>query len=485
MPFRDYGREQIWLLPPSLGDLLPNDHPARFVAAFVDELDVGDLGIQAVASDLGAPSYHPRLLLNCWLYGFMEGKRSTRALECACRETVPYMWLTGLQKPDHVTLWRFYKQNRKAMRKLFKCTVKLAVRVGLVDFALQAIDGTKIKVGSSSKMRTRKALQKLLKRVEEEIASLEQENEALVAQGSGSSKKALAKKEGLRKRVRQAMAQLEEEEGEQSQGSSQESKGNKVASVTDPEARLMKGRQGWALSYNAQALVDGKHQIVVAAEVSNEPVDTHQLIPLLEQSQEMTGQYGDTILADRGYYSGENLEAAEKCTDLLMPDPRLKGKKSPQKWSYHKDHFRYDAERDEYICPQGKRLTSSHRTKSNNKRYDTHVYRCRECAGCPVREECTRDRHGRTIHIGEYESIMRSHGEKMVCQETRDLYKRRAPLVEGLFGVIKERLQAHRFLLRGIDNTRAEWHLLCTASNMRKLHKYWWQSQQTGQLRAA
>ncbi len=120
MPFREMGREQIWMLPPTLDELLPLDHPARFVAEFVDALDREDwaeLGVKIDGEVLGAPAYHPRALLSVWLYGFMTGVRSCRKLEAACRDQIPYLWLTGWQHPDHNTLWRFYKGHRQAMRE--------------------------------------------------------------------------------------------------------------------------------------------------------------------------------------------------------------------------------------------------------------------------------------------------------------------------------------------------------------------------------
>ena len=133
MPLREMGREQMWMLPPTLDELLPLDHPARFVAEFVDALDRedwGELGVKIDGEVLGAPAYHPRALLSVWLYGFMTGVRSCRKLEAACRDQIPYLWLTGWQHPDHNTLWRFYRGHRQAMRKLFERTVRTAVTVG-------------------------------------------------------------------------------------------------------------------------------------------------------------------------------------------------------------------------------------------------------------------------------------------------------------------------------------------------------------------
>lgn len=134
MPQREFSRERVWLLPPSLDELVSCDHPVRFVAMFVDALDEKiwrKLGIDLEGETRGAPAYHPRLLLGVWLYGFMSGARTSRKLEESCRDQVPYLWLTGWQKPDHNTLWRFYKEHRNQMRHLFKSTIKTAIKMDL------------------------------------------------------------------------------------------------------------------------------------------------------------------------------------------------------------------------------------------------------------------------------------------------------------------------------------------------------------------
>ena len=143
MPMRPFSREQAWLMPPTLDELVPADHPVRFAAAFVDSLDAEAweaLEIDLQGDPRGAGAYHPRALLSVWIYGFMTGVRSCRKLEAACRDQVPYMWLVGMQQPDHNTLWRFYKAHRDRMRTLLRRTVRTAVSAGLVDLAVQAVD---------------------------------------------------------------------------------------------------------------------------------------------------------------------------------------------------------------------------------------------------------------------------------------------------------------------------------------------------------
>ncbi len=181
MPIREMSREQAWLLPPSLDELLPLDHPARFVAEFVDALDREDwkeLGVEIEGDPLGAPAYHPKALLSVWLFGFVTGIRSSRKLEVACRDQIPFLWLTGWQHPDHNTLWRFYRDHRQPMRGLFKRTVRTAMVMDLVDLAVQAVDGTKVAANASpNRSYDAKGLAKLLERLDRAIAELEDQNE--------------------------------------------------------------------------------------------------------------------------------------------------------------------------------------------------------------------------------------------------------------------------------------------------------------------
>ena len=172
----------MWLLPSSLDELLPLDHPARFVAEFVDALDTegwAELGVEIEGDPLGSPAYHPRAVLCVWLYGFMTGVRSSRKLEAARRDPIPYLWLTGWQHPDHNTLWRFYRDHRLAMRSLFRRTVRTAVKMELVDLAVQAVDGARV-LANASLYRTHDAqeMERLLDRLEKAIADLEAQNEA-------------------------------------------------------------------------------------------------------------------------------------------------------------------------------------------------------------------------------------------------------------------------------------------------------------------
>ena len=445
MPFREMNREQMWMLPPTLGEMVPMDHPARFVAEFVDGMkreDWAELGVDADGDPMGAPAYHPRALLSVWLYGFMTGVRSTRKLETACRDQIPYLWLTGLQRPDHNTLWRFYKNHRQAMRNLFKRTVRTAFRMELVDLALQAVDGTKVRANAANdRTYDGEALRRLSERSDRAICALEAQNEAGEDAPPANLPPELAGKKALRERMRQAQETLE--------GSDR----LKQVNLTDQDAVMMKTNQGITLAYNGQAVVspvvaEGKEtgMLITAAGVSDDPTDYAQLGPMMKQAEETTGVRAETTLADGGYYSGSNLEeCARRGQQVIMPE----GQRQALDSLYHKDRFDYDEANDRYRCPEGRWL--SFFRINRGRRTMTRIYRgsVAVCLSCPAFGVCTKSkRHGRTLKIGPQDAALRRHRAWMSTEEAKRAYRQRKLLVEPVFGIIKEQLQARSFLLR-------------------------------------
>jgi len=469
MPLRPFSRDQAWLLPPSLNDFLPRDHPARFVALFVDGLDqetLQELEGDTPGDPLGAPAYHPGALLGIWVYGFMTGVRSSRKLEAACRDQVPYLWLSGNQRPDHNTLWRYYEGHRQAMRCLLKRTVRVAVHAGLVELALQAVDGTKVGANAAS-ARTLDAtgLTRLLGQTERAIAELEAEN---VTGGDAPPPRlpaALAEERALREQVEAALDQVSAEDGPAR------------VNLTDPDARRLKSSGGFVTGYNAQAMVaplalgQGQGMLITATEVVPEGDDHPQLQPMMAQAAANAEPPASvTTLADGGYYSAANLLATEG-QEVLVPSPQVgKRERNP----YHKDHFVHDAVTDTYRCPQGQSLVFVG-TQRHEDGYLVRVYQAPGpvCRACPAFGQCTQDRRGRRIRVGAYEQVHQRHRERMQQPEAKALYRRRKELVEPVFGIMKEQQGGRRFLLRGLTNVRAEWSLLATAFNLRSLARAW------------
>ena len=474
MPRRSFTRAQTWLLPPTLEDLVCDDHPARFAAAFVDGLDAEaweELGIDLEGEPLGAGSYHPRALLSIWIYGFMRGVRSSRKLEEACREQVCYMWLAGMQRPDHNTLWRFYNAHRDGMRSLLRRTVRTAVKAGLVDLALQAVDGTRVAANASpSRTYDAERLKRLLDRIEAAISDLEAQNTTGGDSSVVSLPPELASAEALRQRVSEAIASVEQEEGP-----------NHV-NLTDEEAGLLKTRRGGFITgYNAQSMVSplssdeeegGRGMIITAVDVNSNSDDHPQLVSMIETAAHNTGRDPETVtLADAGYHSGANLATcATHGYQVMMPDTHERRRRNP----YHKDHFVYSPEPDTFLCPEGKVLSFKDRFKHENgyqlRRYQANGLDCRACAAFG---ECTSSKQGRTIKVSEYEPLLLKHRQLMATESTKKTYRRRKTTVEPVFGLLKECHGARRFLLRGRQKVLSEWHLLATSFNLKSIHRVW------------
>ena len=483
MPLRPLNREQAWLLPPTLGELIPSDHPARFVAEFVDALDHAawvELGIGPDGEPLGAPAYHPKALLSVWLHGFMTGIRSSRKLEAACRDQVSYLWLTGWQHPDHNTLWRFYQAHRQAMRSLLKFTVATAVELNLIDLAVQAVDGTKIAANAAGDRTYDSAgLHRLLERAEVAIAELETQNEAGNDSAPPRLPEELQRAQALRKQVRNAMSHLVQHEG------------LSRVNLTDEDAQLMKGRSGIIIGYNAQAMVSpldpeavkGNGMLITAAEVVNSAADSGQLVPMLEQAEEVIGQRVPVTLADGGYHNAASLEAGERRGQLLVMGERYQGE---VQGPYFKDQFGYDAATDSYICPHGQRLPFRGLRKSQiTGSRSIRVYRASRtaCRTCPALGVCTKDKHaGRALWISSSDVLLLKHRRWMQTDEARSLYARRRELSEPTFGILKDQLGARRFLLRGLANVRAEFTLMAAAFNLRTLWRVWNRVRKTAQV---
>lgn len=470
MPLRPLNRQQTWLFPPTLDELIPDDHPARFIATLVDSLSEATwqkLGIGLKGEPLGAPAYDPRALLCVWLFGFMTGTRSSRKLEAACRDEMPYLWITGWQHPDHNTLWRFYKEHRDEMRHLFKLSVRTAVNLGLVDMAVQAIDGTKI-AANAAKERTydAKGLAKLLGQTEKVIKELEKENEEGNDPPPVHLPEKLRKAEELRKEIKAAIEQIAED-------------GREKINLTDSDTKLMKGRQGVVAGYNLEASVSPLKVkesqkgglFMTAVDVVRETTDTGQLLPMLEQSEENTGKKAEMSLADAGFHSGSNLAACEEREQVVvMPESQERALQSP----YHKDKFIYDKVTDSYECPCGQTLKF---IKSKLVRKTLmRLYRgsAGVCRGCLAFGTCTKNKHhGRELQVGEHEEALRRHRDWIVTEKAKMIYKKRKELVEPVFGIIKEVMGVRRLLLRGLKNVRAEAIWLAMAFNLRSLYRVW------------
>ena len=454
----DYGQQ--FLLPPALEEWVPKDHPVRFIREFVDQQNLGRLGFAMPIANEGRPAYAPGLLLKIWLYGYHHRLRSTRKLEAACRDQLSLLWLSGMIAPDHNTLWRFWRDNKKALRQLFKQSVQLAVGAGLVGLVLQAVDGTKIQaLASSHSGWSKEQMQKLLAALDGEIEQAEKqlEQEGLIAQGTEYRLPAkLEERQALRATVQAGLEQLEQD-------------GRAHYHPKEPEARRMKCEGKRPFAYNAQAVVDQTHGVVVAAEVTDEEQDSSQLVGMVEQAQQNTGAATSVLtVADGSYGSGAQVaEAAQRKLNVLV---------KPQEGGLRKDngysarHFQYDPILGTVTCPQKRQLAFS--AEARQKGQTVKRYCCR-AKDCPVAKLCQDSRGRRVIEIWSHTAAVQAMRERLTQAEPQQQLAKRGRIIERHFGQIKQHEGFRRWTVRGADNVRTQWALLNLISNLRVLYTCW------------
>ena len=248
----------------------------------------------------------------------------------------------------------------------------------------------------------------------------------------------------------------------------------KHAHPLEPDAARMgcDGRNRFA--YNAQAVVDTRAQIIVATDLVNQAADAAQLAPMLEEAASVREQIGadakPATLADGGYASGAQLEAAARAGhEVLTPLPSAcKDDTDP----YHAAHFRHDPERKVVTCPQGRELPLQRVRQRGGHRLE--VYRSAQvCKDCPVREHCTSDRHGRTIDIGPGHARIEALRERWRRPGTAEYYQLRSATVEPVFAQVKQQMGFRRWTLRGLENVRVQWAMLCTSWNLQVIYRRW------------
>ena len=456
---------QTFLLPPSLEDWVGPDHPARFIRVFVEEMDLVELEVQWGEGVEGRPPYSADLLLKVWLYGYYRGIRSTRKLEMACRDEMGMLWLTGMHAPDHNTLWRFFKQNKKALRGMFRQSVRVAVKSDLVGLVLHALDGTKIQseVANRSGWHQEK-LEKSLARLDKVVDQWEEtvEGESSVAEPGVGLPETLQEAESLRKKVREKLSELEES-------------GEKHLNPHDRDARVMQCRDRGknTFGYNGQVVVDEASGLLVAQELVNDCNDMQQLSPMLGCVEAELGETAGHTVAEAGYASGEGLAEAEALTKehkvlVTLPPQWDENPENP----YHASHFTYDAQADVVVCPRGEKLRFKHERTHKRKRYPLRLYRC-ENKTCPVRNECTKEKKGRGIEIGPYHEALQRQRKRNRTPEEKEKLQKRGWLIESVFGWIKQTQGFRRFTVRGLPGVKTQWALMCASYNLHKLYRNW------------
>jgi len=421
--YRLYEPDQLFLMPPSLREWLPEDHLVYFVSELVDDLDLSEIEAVYEDEERGQPPYHPRMMVKVLIYAYCTGVFASRRIEKRLVEDVAFRVLAAGNTPDFRTLSDFRKIHRKAVEGLFEQVLRLALKAGAMKLGRVAIDGSKVKANASKhkamsygRMKEKeRELREEVRRLLSEADRQDQAEDRRYGQDRTGEElpEELRRRESRLERIRQAKRVLEEEARQKAQEAGKEEtkpEDKQQYNFTDSQSRIMKGSDGFVQGYNCQIAVEEKFQLIVGQAVTQEANDKKQLEPMVEAIEEQAGQKPEAILADSGYGSEEN--------------------------------FKYLRRRhiDGYVATE--------RQKHGEQRL--------VCKRGPLPKGA---------------NAVERMKRKLQTQVGRRIYAMRKAIVEPVFGQIKQVRGFRQFLLRGVEKVQMEWALVCLTHNVLKLHR--------------
>ncbi|MEI6950850.1 IS1182 family transposase [Paraflavisolibacter sp. H34] len=451
-------RTQAVLFPRSLDEIIDEDNEVRIIDLFVNSIDLAQFNFRIKSSPEGRPPYNPRDLLKLYVYGYLNSIRSSRALEKECKRNVELMWLLHQLVPDHNTISNFRKDNEKAIRKVFRHTVSIAKSFDLIGGKLIAGDSTKLRAQNSKKNNFNESkitqhLQYIEKRLDEYNQALEEADEE------------------NRKTIQQQIEKQNQRKEKYNQLSEQLlNSGETQISTSDPDSRQMIIRNSITeVAYNVQTTVDARHNITLDYKVTNEN-DSKAMGAMLRRAKTILGHTDFTALYDKGYHTGSELKRGiEMGIELMVAIPGVASFAPDDNYNF--DKFSYDAQNDNYTCPQGSiLLTNGSWYVKSKERYLYHVkhYKTSACSTCPALSRCTKNKKGRLIERSEYQPYVDQN--KQNIESDSDTYKKRQAIIEHTYGIVKRQWGFYFVSTKkGIKRASADVGFMFTAFNLRRL----------------
>lgn len=449
----------------SLETGIQHDNPVRLINHFID-LFVTKFSseLDDLHSETGRPAYHPGVFLKLYLYGYMHRISSSRSLEREAKINIELKWLLEDLQPDFWVIAHFRRMHGKIIEKMTQDFRLFLKNANYMDFKTVAIDGSKVKAYASDKMQNLKTLEKNLQSLHETVdaylARLDINDGA--EEGDDVPKKPSQIEEAIAQ-AKWRITQLEKAK------TRLESEGAKSINLTDPDAKIMKSSQGYYPGYNVQVVADGKHKMIAFSEATTAQADQDQLQPVIAQMEAETAAKPENVLGDGGFFNmqhiraieGANAEGSDGQTQCYVAI-------SAQVKQRLKD-FKYDKEKDEFICKEGKRLPFLQQWKDKKSGLMEKKYKGKECESCPIKAECTRSASGRDFTVkGEFAWI-ENYANRMKEEEGREKYRQRKGIIEHIFGTLKVWMGKNPLKMRGKSHVNTEINLYATAYNLRRL----------------
>lgn len=500
--FKPYQQHQLMAIPPTFDELIPQSHPVRVVNQVIDAINLDPLLKKYKVG--GCSSYHPRMLLKVIVYGYLSNIYSSRKLEAATRENLYFMWLTGMEQPDHNTINRFRSDRLKGVIKnVFTQVVVMMAESGHVDLKKVYTDGTKIESAANRYTfvwgkRIKSSRERIAKQLEElwnytqEIAKEELKDTTPTSFDSMDP-------EAVRKTVQQIDEALKDKPVDKKikqkvnyakrnwpdkldqYNKDEEVLGDRGSySKTDNDATFMRMKEDHMKNgqlkpgYNTQ--ISTSDQIITNYTIHQNPGDTTTLKPHLESFKHEYGFLPSELTADAGYGSEENYEYLEENNiDAYVKynhfdrEQSQKGKATPLS---NVDNLYYNKEQDCYFCPMGQRMEfighKNEISKAGHKKL-LSLYKSQNCNGCPVRGACHKSKGDRIIEVNRRLNALKANARARLLSERGVMHRKKRPVdVEPVFGILKQNKGFRQFMLRGIDKVNIEFGLLAIAHNIKK-----------------
>lgn len=448
-----------------LEQMIEADNPVRFVDAFVDKLELERLGYHTrQLKKEGRPPFAPEVFLKLYLYGYLNGLRSSRRLERECKRNIELQWLLGELAPNYHSIADFRKENPGALRNTFKLFVSFLKETGLVGGRTVAIDGSKVRANNSKKNNYN------AKKIERHLSYIEEKtNEYLDQLETNDQENDPPRVRKVKEKMSRLAANKIKYEMLQEQ---MEQTGEKQISTTDKDARALLVQGAVVeVSYNMQASVDEKHKLIVATHTINTN-DRNAMSAIAMETKENLQVDELTALLDKGYHNAREIQKC-KDNDITTICPHqdrvdLKGKGTTPE--YMVSNFIYNKEEDSYTCPEGKTLRTTGTWHSKKRERDTlrfKKYRSPDCTTCPVQHLCTVRKDGRReIERSEYAEAVEENNERH--RNNKDLYRKRQEWNEHIFGTIKRKWGYSYTDLRGLEKVNGEHSLIALVYNIKR-----------------
>jgi len=502
--FKSYDQDQTLLFPPSLSDFISSDHPVRTVSTVIDRIQIDN--IIKKYSKTGAKAYHPKMMLKLLVYAYLCNIYSSRKIEQATSENVHFMWISGMQKPDHNTIARFRNSRLKGvLKEVFSQVVLLLVESGHIDLQTIYVDGTKIEANANKfSFVWGKAIQKNIDRMKERLNELWDYTEQVakedmanvskpdlsdispekVEQTISTINEALKDKK-IDKKIRQQLNYAKNNYPDSLKNNEEklEKLGERNSySKTDEDATFLRMKDDYMQNgqlkpgYNLQ--LSTQNQFLINYSNHHNPTDTKTLIPHLNQIQEMYPGMVNNVCGDSGYGSEENydfLESKKLNAYIKYNYFHKEQKKGNQAYSeFHPNNLYYNANIDVYYCPMGQPMRLQYiKKEKNDEGYEKkiHYYQAYNCKGCPLRGSCHKAQGNRTIQVSHKLNKLRNKARELLTSEEGLKHRSQRPAdVEAAFGNLKHNKGFKRFLLRGHENVEIETGLLAMAINLKKMN---------------